>query len=274
MKRIAALLLALALMFSVTGCGKKSTCPMCDAKADFSTQIFCSNCGYDFGSMKPDGYYEEQPTPEELAIYELAGTWESANYIEEYQESGILNYELLSLETDGSGSLYSKYTNDFADYTDTEIISLSFSVDDCVLTLSDLTGEWVEDEWFNYKIENNTLFLDDAQYIRIPSNTAGEIIGSWEAVISAAKIEIDLCTHTVWRLDLYQDGTYQFNGGEYSSYAVNSSGYYQIIHDGSAIVFDGDINSPFPIKMLSNEVMIITDESYYGDMLFKYIGSN
>lgn len=73
MKRIAALLLTLAVLFSVAGCGSKpnGTCPQCSAKVDFAAQAYCPNCGYAFSSVKPDGYREEIPSsPEKKGVSE------------------------------------------------------------------------------------------------------------------------------------------------------------------------------------------------------------
>lgn len=271
MKRMAALLLALVVMFSVTGCGKKSTCPMCSAEADFSTQIFCSNCGYDFGSMKPDGYEEDKPTPEDQAIYELAGTWKFISSPEEIIENGIGYYNLISFLSNRDCFWYS-FTMDLSGNMNEEFLPLTYSIDNGSLTLSDQSGQWTSNKSFsfNHVSGSNIFSLDEDEYTRTPSNVTGEIWGTWTAT-AGARFPINWTQYSVYSIDFYKDGTYQFNKDEDDPSYPKHSGYYQIIHNGTAIVFDGDINSPFPISLPSNEIMIITDDS---DMAFTYIGSN
>ena len=263
MKKLIALLLTLAVLFSVTSCGKKSVCPMCSAEADFSTQVFCSSCGYNFGSMKPDGYYEEQLTPEEQAIYELEGVWQTSDWWEVFCESGIYSREFYFFFPDQTGLFYGRYS----DYN--EFIPFSYSVKNNILTLSDKSGEWVEEALFNYKIENGILSLDEETYTRMSTYNNNELFGTW-ALISTGSIRLGYSTYTIGTIDFYKDGTYQFNKGVESSDPIyaNQSGYYQIIHDGSAIVFDGNTEEPYPFTLLGNGVMIITNTHSAEDLLF------
>lgn len=267
MKRIAALLLALTLLCLLAACGKKSTCPICSAEADFSTQVYCSSCGYDFGSMKPDGYYEEQPTPEELAIYELTGVWQTSDWWETFTESGILWREFFIFFPNGEGLLYRPYSDD------NEIYYISYSLNDGILTLSDKNGEWAEDEWFNYKIEDGILLLDDQTFSRISTYASDGLLGTW-AVLSGGDIQIDNTTYSVGTVDFYQDGTYQFNKGVSGGTYVDHTGYYQLVHDGTAIVFDGNIDAPFTFTLLGDGVMTVSDPFTYNDMLFVCTGNN
>ena len=135
MKRIAALLLALTLLCLLASCGKKSTCPICSAEADFSTQVYCSSCGYDFGSMKPDGYWEDvQNSAPDTSSAEKSG-------VPEAQVHADLLYEGIYLNDIADDVTY-KISHDVNLDTHTDIAAVtmkmvsSFGVKTYVLTIT------------------------------------------------------------------------------------------------------------------------------------------
>ena len=249
MKRIAALLLTLAILFSVAGCSKKTTCPMCSAKADFSAQVYCSNCGYDFGSMKPDGYQEEQPTPEELAIYELTGVWLWPHPADPC---------CFSFMDDGSA-----YWFTYSAGEPVEIIPPTYTIEDNTLVISYENGEQEERA---YRVDGNKLFFEgvnDDEYTLIHTYDIGGIAGTWECIFPShiynpyynSSGNIDM-------IKFYYDNTYQtfLEGQEVRS------GYYRCIHDGSSLAFENDADDPYSITMLSPGLMLLSYQDYIHDI--------